>query len=138
MLHTAPSMKPVDVGITKITSTSFKLEWSKPLHIYGTLLYYQITCIQNLNNVWISTTVNSSVDVSNLRPFTDYTCCISATSLDSRPIKIRPGTYCRGDSAHALVYSPESGESPFSFSHLFSIFVHQLSSLLRCSRRLLY
>ncbi len=23
-------------------------------------------------------------------------------SLDSRPIKIRPGTYCRGDSAHAL------------------------------------
>ena len=35
-------------------------------------------------------------------------------SLDSRPIKIRPGTYCRGDSAHALVYSPESGESPFS------------------------
>ena len=57
-------------------------------------------------------------------------------SLDSRPIKIRPGTYCRGDSAHVLVYSPESGESPFSFSHLFSIFVHQLSSLLRCFRRL--
>ncbi len=27
------------------------------------------------------------------------TCCIS---FDSRPIKIRPGTYCRGDSAHAL------------------------------------
>ncbi len=23
-------------------------------------------------------------------------------SLDSRPIKIRPGTYCMGDSAHAL------------------------------------
>ncbi len=78
MLHTAPSMKPVDVGITKITSTSFKLEWSRPLHIYGTLLNYQITCLQNLNNVWISTTMNSSVDVSNLQPFTNYTCCISA------------------------------------------------------------
>ena len=62
--------------------------------------------------------------------------CVPWSSLDSRPIKIRPGTYCRGDSLHALVYSPESGESPFSFSHLFSIFVHQLSSLLRCSRRL--
>ncbi len=65
-----------------------------------------------------------------------YGACSVETSLDSRPIKIRPGTYCRGDSAHALVYSPESGESPFSFSHLFSIFVHQLSSLFRCSRRL--
>ncbi len=40
--------------------------------------------------------------------------CRGVSSLDSRPIKIRPGTYCRGDSAHALVYSPESGESPFS------------------------
>ena len=67
-----------------------------------------------------------------------YVHCKHSSSLDSRPIKIRPGTYCRGDSAHALVYSPESGESPFSFSHLFSIFVNQLSSLLRCSRRLSY
>ncbi len=40
--------------------------------------------------------------------------CKWVPSLDSRRIKIRPGTYCRGDSAHALVYSPESGESPFS------------------------
>ncbi len=80
MLLTAPPTKPVDVGINEITSTSFKLEWSRPLHIYGTLLYYQITCLQNLNNVWLSTTVNSSVDVSNLQPFTNYTCCISATN----------------------------------------------------------
>ncbi len=30
-------------------------------------------------------------------------------SLDSRPIKIRPGTYCRGDSAHALQITQNMG-----------------------------
>ncbi len=80
MVHTAPPTRPVDVDITETTSTSFILEWSRPLRIDGTLLYYQITCLQNLNNVWFSTTVNSNVDVSNLQPFTDYTCCISATN----------------------------------------------------------
>ncbi len=79
-LLTVLPTRPVDVGITELTSTSFKLEWSRPLHIDGTLLYYQITCLQSLNNVWLSTTVNSSVDVSNLQPFTNYTCCISATN----------------------------------------------------------
>ncbi len=34
-----------------------------------------------------------------------------------------------GDNAHALVYSPKSGESPFSFSRIFSIYVHQLIAL---------
>ncbi len=37
-------------------------------------------------------------------------------SLDPRPIKIRPGVYCMGGSAHALVMPLETGESPFSFS----------------------
>ena len=31
------------------------------------------------------------------------------TSLDSRPIKIWPGTYCRGDSAHALQITHNMG-----------------------------
>ncbi len=34
---------------------------------------------------------------------------ICKTSLDSRPIKIRPGTYCRGDSAHALQITQNMG-----------------------------
>ncbi|XP_064392927.1 uncharacterized protein LOC135340507 isoform X2 [Halichondria panicea] len=80
LLLPVPPTRPVDVGINEITSISFKLEWSRPLHIDGTLLYYQIRCLQNLNNVWLSTTLNSSVDVSNLQPFTNYTCCISATN----------------------------------------------------------
>ncbi len=33
----------------------------------------------------------------------------SRYSLDSRPIKIRPGTYCRGDSAHALQITQNMG-----------------------------
>ena len=31
------------------------------------------------------------------------------SSRDSRPIKIRPGTYCRGDSAHALQITQNMG-----------------------------
>ncbi len=31
------------------------------------------------------------------------------SSLDSRPIKIRPGTYCMGDSAHALQNTQNMG-----------------------------
>ncbi len=38
--------------------------------------------------------------------------------------------------AHVLTYSPESGESPFSFFDHVSIYVKQLSSLLRWLRRL--
>ncbi len=30
-------------------------------------------------------------------------------SLDSRPIKIQPGTYCKGDSAHALQITQNMG-----------------------------
>ncbi len=51
-------------------------------------------------------------------------------SLDSRPIKIRPGTYCMVIGTHVLVYLPESEESPFSFTLLFSIYVHHLHSVV--------
>ncbi len=34
---------------------------------------------------------------------------MTGVSLDSRPIKIRPGTYCRGDSAHALQITQNMG-----------------------------
>ncbi len=60
--------------------------------------------------------------------------CKSVPSLDSRPIKIRPGTYCMVNSAHACV--TESGESPFFFLIYFLSLYIQLSSLLRCSRKL--
>ena len=33
----------------------------------------------------------------------------ACASLDSRPIKIRPGTYCRGDSAHAFQITQNMG-----------------------------
>ncbi len=65
--------------------------------------------------------------------------CISLASVQGRFFflkmqkgkKIRPGIYCIGDSAHVLTYSPESGESLFSFFDHVSIYVKQLSSLLR-------
>ncbi len=57
-------------------------------------------------------------------------------SKDTEGEKIRPGIYCIGDSAHVLTYSPESEESPFSFFDHVSIYVKQLSSLLRWLRRL--
>ncbi len=41
--------------------------------------------------------------------------CCNRPSLDPRPIKIRPGVYCMGDSAHALVMTLETGESPSLF-----------------------
>ncbi len=44
-------------------------------------------------------------------------------SKDTEGGKIRPGIYCIGDSAHVLTYSPESGESPFSFFDHVSIYV---------------
>ncbi len=48
-----------------------------------------------------------------------YMCIASVPgrffSKDTEGKKIRPGIYCIGDSAHVLTYSPESGESPFSY-----------------------
>ncbi len=48
-------------------------------------------------------------------------------SKDTEGEKIRPGIYCIGDSAHVLTYSPESGESPFSFFDHVSILISSLA-----------
>ena len=53
----------------------------------------------------------------------------STASLDSRPIKIRPGTYCRGDSAHVLQITQNMGNRslvprPYFFL-LLSLFIHK-------------
>ncbi len=44
-----------------------------------------------------------------------FPLCLYLASIPGR-LKIRPGVYCMGDSAHALVMPPETGESPSSFS----------------------
>ncbi len=46
------------------------------------------------------------------------------TILDSRPIKIRTGTYCRGDGAHALVYFHNLGNPLFlSLIYFLSLYI---------------
>ncbi len=52
------------------------------------------------------------------------------TSLDSRPIKVRPGTYCRGDSARALHITQNMGNRTTK--------VKPLESILRICSVILY
>ena len=81
-IYACPALptRPVDVIISKTSHTSISLKWSRPEYVNGTLFYYQVVCLYHQNNVSFIQTVNESITVSNLYPFTHYTCCVSATN----------------------------------------------------------
>ena len=80
---TEPPSVPLDVAVTEVTPNAVQLEWTTPYY-NGTLIsHYTITCTQTRDQalVWQSTSVNAtSENVIDLQPFTDYTCCVSASN----------------------------------------------------------
>ncbi len=72
---------PLALNIPGITYKSIQLKWSRPQPINGIISHYTITCLQaNGTIVSLNTTADGLETVSNLRPLTNYTCCISATN----------------------------------------------------------
>ncbi|XP_064392937.1 phosphatidylinositol phosphatase PTPRQ-like isoform X2 [Halichondria panicea] len=72
---------PLALNIPGITYKSIQLKWSRPQPINGIISHYTITCLQaNGTIVRLNTTADGLETVSNLRPLTNYTCCISATN----------------------------------------------------------
>ncbi len=72
---------PLGVYVTMVTSTLIQLEWSQP-QLNGTLSHYTVTCSPDSGGSTVrqKRAVSESVIVSNLRPVTNYTCCVSATN----------------------------------------------------------
>ncbi len=70
------------VNITMVMATLIQLEWSRPQPVNGSIIsHYTVTCSQSEGStVRLETAIDESATVSNLRPFSNYTCCVSATN----------------------------------------------------------
>ncbi len=72
---------PLAVNITMVMATLVQLEWSRPQPVNGIISHYTVTCSQSEGSTLrLETAVNESAAVSNLQPFSNYTCCVSATN----------------------------------------------------------
>ncbi len=82
LLYTDLPTAPLGVNITRVTSTIIQLEWCRPQPVNGIISHYTVTCSTNSGGSTMrqEKAVSESVIVSNLHPFTNYTCCVSATN----------------------------------------------------------
>ena len=99
-LNTAePPTAPVNITLTEVTSTSVHLGWSSPQNTNGTTTHYTIRCTQSDRDVWFSTSVTTSENVTSLQPFTNYTCCVSASNEGGEGERVcikLPGEFMHG------------------------------------------
>ena len=82
-IHIVPPTKPEDIVIISSDYKSLTLTWREPVESYGGVLFYDISCsqLQDLNPVQFNTSANTlRKNVTNLQPFTNYTCCVSASN----------------------------------------------------------
>ena len=92
MLSTDP---PQMVSINTITSTSLNVTWDPPMLLDEQLNHYSVSCSNEEEDPLIIMPSNLSVSITNLLPYTTYTCCISAETITgvSRPICATQSTF---------------------------------------------
>ena len=109
-----PSGSPLNF-IISVTSRTLTLSWSPPLPSQrnGVIISYLVTC----NSKNSTRTSSTSLTITGLQPFTNYTCTVSAATMvgDGPPATVS-GTsdedgeyiihynYC--DITHDVLYSP--------------------------------
>ena len=77
-----PSGPPQDFIIT-VTSHSINLTWSPPLpsQLNGVITSYLINCSSGDNIINTTRTSSTSLTITGLEPFTNYTCSVSAATV---------------------------------------------------------
>ena len=116
----APSM-PTNVMLNTPTATSLQLQWGVPNMPNGVITGYTYSCDYN-NNSLASPIMNTdvatdtlSVTLNDLRPFTEYTCDVTASTSGGAS---GPGT----DTAvtgQAGMYSEQ--ECTYMYRHVYAI-----------------
>ena len=79
----APPTEPEQITIVSLLTTSLRLTWSEPAENYGQrVLFYRVNCTSATHTVTVERVYNTTVNVSGLIPNSNYTCCVSARSLE--------------------------------------------------------
>ena len=108
---------PQNVRNTARSSTTLSISWSPPLitQRYGTILRYNVSCLGSGMLQFNQTTDNStfSVRMVSLRPYTNYSCCISAIT-----------TVAEGTKACTNTITSEAGRYAVELKRLHFLCVH--------------
>ncbi len=103
MSSIVPSGPPTNFATTSIDSRTLNLSWSPPAanHRNGILRYYLVVVQSALSNETrnISSSYNS-IAIIGLRPYTQYTCTISAGTIGLGPFSLV-----------RLITTPEDGKN---------------------------
>ena len=108
---------PQNVRNTARSSTTLNISWSPPLitQRYGTILRYNVSCLGSDMLQFNQTTDNStfSARMVGLRPYTNYSCCISAIT-----------TVAEGKKACTNTITSEAGRYAVELKRLHFLCVH--------------
>ena len=74
--HTVPGSTPLNLNISFINSSTLLLSWSQPLIPNGIITKYTINCIGENNKDHTVVTNTTMTLVSDLSPYTNYTCSV--------------------------------------------------------------
>ena len=71
-----PGSPPLNLSISFVNSTTLLLSWSQPLIPNGIIINYTINCIGENNKNHTVVTSTTMTLVSDLSPYTNYTCSV--------------------------------------------------------------
>ena len=71
-----PGGPPLNLSINAFNSSTLQLSWSQPLIPNGIIIKYTINCIRGSNKNHTVLTSTTMTLVSDLSPYTNYTCSV--------------------------------------------------------------
>ena len=74
--NTVPGSTPLNLNISIINSSTLQLSWTQPLIPNGIITKYTINCIEENNKNHTVVTSTTMILVSDLSPYTNYTCSV--------------------------------------------------------------
>ena len=86
IFYTGPPTEPQEVAIVTTYTTSLVLTWREPAESYRqAILFYGINCTSALHSLSMERVhYDTTLVVDGLEAYTNYTCCVSATSQISK------------------------------------------------------
>ena len=96
-----PESEPVNLRIISTTSSSLVLTWSEPIQPNGVIVKYTVNCS---SDIFENETIDNIAVLDGLKPFTNYTCSVSAhTKIGVGPAATITGQTDESSKSHPYV-----------------------------------
>ena len=107
IFYIVPSGSPLNFTISSVTSRTLTLSWYPPLPSQrnGVIISYLITCSSGDSIINSTQTSNTSLTITGLQPFTNYTCTVSAATIVGDGPAATNSTMTNEDSRLLIFYS---------------------------------